>query len=330
MAGSTVDANADARRSADLELGPAVGSWMICSVGMMIFNKGAIGVFPLECTLTGLQMAFTVLAMLVFCFRSIHIGSARDVLRWSLVAPFFTGMLLTSILALKNAPMTLVIVFRSLSPVLALAIERFYPNPLAITPAMLWAIAVMIAGTGLYASTLERDSFVGIQWVLLNMVFAVGDRLLQRLMLAKDQHPVDISKTGVTLLNNALGMLPLLVMAGYKGEFSKVHGACASLDLAGWTMVAMSCVVGVGIGYTGIWAQSLISATSFLVLVNANKFVIIFLDAYVMKSNVLSTTQVFAAIITVLGGVLYGKARQDIEVQVALAGEKKPLVPQKV
>ncbi|CAE8686180.1 unnamed protein product [Polarella glacialis] len=215
MAGSTVDANADARRSADLELGPAVGSWMICSVGMMIFNKGAIGVFPLECTLTGLQMAFTVLAMLVFCFRSIHIGSARDVLRWSLVAPFFTGMLLTSILALKNAPMTLVIVFRSLSPVLALAIERFYPNPLAITPAMLWAIAVMIAGTGLYASTMERDSFVGIQWVLLNMVFAVGDRLLQRLMLAKDQHPVDISKTGVTLLNNALGMLPLLVMAGY-------------------------------------------------------------------------------------------------------------------
>jgi hypothetical protein len=73
--------------------------WVFCSVGMMVFNKLAIKALPLPCTLVALQMAFAALAMLVACWRSLHIGSARDVLRWSLVVPFFTGMLLTSILA---------------------------------------------------------------------------------------------------------------------------------------------------------------------------------------------------------------------------------------
>jgi len=82
----------------------AVGGWMVCSVGMMLFNKFAIKAFPVECTLVALQMGVTVLAMVLFCFRSIKIGSLYDVLRWTMVVPFFTGMLLSSILALKFAP----------------------------------------------------------------------------------------------------------------------------------------------------------------------------------------------------------------------------------
>jgi hypothetical protein len=155
-----------------------VGSWTVCSVGMMVFNKLAIGAFPEECTLTALQMLVTVVALLVFGWRSIHIGSAYDVLRWSMVAPFFSGMLLTSLLALKNAPMTLVIVFRCLSPLVSLAVEQFYPNPIKITPYSIFSIFVMLIGCAAYTTQLRRDSFAGIEWVMLNMIFAIGDRLL--------------------------------------------------------------------------------------------------------------------------------------------------------
>merc|ERR1719242_1721839 len=93
-----------------------VGSWMLCSVGMLLFNSKAVEAFRPACTLVGLQMIFTVVALLTCGWHSIHIGSKSDVMRWSLVTPFFMGMLLTSILALKNAPMTLVITFRALSP----------------------------------------------------------------------------------------------------------------------------------------------------------------------------------------------------------------------
>lgn len=240
-----------------------------------------------------------------------------------MVAPFFTGMLLTSMLALKNAPMSLVITFRSLSPLAGLFIESFYPQPLKIDKWMLLAIGVMMMGTYAYMSVLPMAAMTGIGWVLLNNVFAVGDRLLQRLMLAKDQQPVDISKTGVTLLNNLEGMLPLLVCAYWSGEFAEVPAALAAMNLHGWLWVVASCLVGVGISYTGIWAQSLITATSFLVLINANKFFIILFEVFFMRSKTLMPIQIAGAVVTILGGVLYGKARERLDMQEA---EAKPLL----
>ncbi|CAK0826099.1 unnamed protein product, partial [Prorocentrum cordatum] len=154
----------------------------------------------------------------------------------------------------------------------------------------------------------------------------VGDRLLQRLMLSKDQNPVDISKTGITLLNNLEGMLPLLVVMGIKNEFTEIPAAVAALTTSGIVWVVLSCMVGVAISYTGIWAQSLISATSFLVLVNANKFVIIFIEAFCLKTKSLAPIQVVGAIVTILGGVLYGKAREALEAE---SREKVPLVAKK-
>ena len=51
--------------------------------------------FGLLRRLTALQMAFTVL-VLVAAWPTLHVGSLHDALRWSLVAPCFAGMLLTS------------------------------------------------------------------------------------------------------------------------------------------------------------------------------------------------------------------------------------------
>lgn len=312
---------------AKMETIVGVSCWTFCSVGMMVCNKAAIGVFPEECTLTALQMLVSIVILLALCFRSIHIGSAYDVLCWSAVTPFFAGMLLTSMLALKHAPMTLSIVFRSLSPILALVIERFYPNPLRLSQNVIASLGVMIVGTMIYASQLGQESLIGIQWVLLNMVLAVIDRCLQRLMLAKDQHPVDISKSGVTLLNNALGLLPLVAAAYLTSEFKDVPGSIAGLTSTGWAWVIASCLVGCGISYTGIWAQSLISATSFLVLVNGNKFVIILLEGYVLHNKVLNHTQIIGACITVTGGIFYALARQALEAEAAKAKEDNESAP---
>jgi len=290
-----------------------VGSWMVCSIGMLVFNKLAVSAFPVECMLVAMQMGVSVILMLTCCWGSLHIGSIRDALRWSMVAPFYTGMLLTSILALKNAPMTLVITFRVLSPLVSLAIERFYPNPLRITPLMCFSIGLMLMGAIMYTFQMPKTDWTGVQWVLLNNFFAIGDRLLQRLMLAKDQNPVDISKTAIALLNNLEGLVPLLIVAWFKHEISETPAAINALTPSGWFYVISSCLVGTGISYTGIWAQSLISATSFLVLVNTNKFLIIFLEAFVLKHKVVTRLQALGALVTVCAGVLYGRARGAIE-----------------
>jgi len=292
-----------------------ITSWTICSVGMMVFNKLAIKAFPLECTLVTMQMLCTVVAMLIFQYRQIRIGSVRDVLRWSIVIPFFVGMLLTSILALKTAPMTLVVTLRVLSPLVSLGIERFYPNPLHVSPAMVVSIFGMFLGTSMYVSKMDKNNWNGIVWVFLNIIFAVGDRLFQRLMLAKDQYPVDVSIPGLTLLNNFLGVLPLSIAVWWTDELHKTPATVASMNALGAVWVVASCIVGVGISYCGIWAQSLISATSFMVLVNVNKFAIILLEVFVMRTKKTHPLQVAGAIIAILAGVAYGRAREAIQKQ---------------
>jgi len=294
-----------------------------CSVGMMLFNKMAIEAFPLECTLVVVQMAFSALAMLVFGWNSLHFGSLKDVLRWCMVVPFFTGMLLTSILALKNAPMSLSITLRAVSPLGAVLIERLYPDPLKITSGVVLSLVVTILGAALYCSSLELQSMVGVGWIILNTLIGMCDRLLCRLLLSKDQCPVDLSKTACTFISNACGVVPLTIAAYLKGEFSELPAALAHLTAMDHTCILLTCIIGLGISYCGIWAQSLISATSFLVMLNANKFFIIGIEAVGLHTKMLSRVQVIGASFTLLGAVLYGKARQAAEE----ANEKQPLLP---
>jgi len=311
-------------------------SFCFCSVGMLLFNKFAIVAFPYECTLVAAQMLFAAAALTIFTWKSLHIGSMHDLLRWSMVAPFFSGMLLTSILALKNAPMSLVVTLRCLSPLGALLLERFYPNPLAITWETILAIMVMFGGAAMYVSQVADGSHMaGIGWVFLNSVIAILERCLQRYMLSKDQNPVDISKTGVTLINNLFGAVPLAIAAYVTGELSHVHTAIGHLSQLDVFYLIMSCIIGLGISYTGVWAQSLISATSFLVMVNANKFIIIGIEAFVMHSKALNFIQACGACITILGACFYGQARQHVEtaakkLEEAQETETEPLLAKKV
>jgi len=312
------------RAAENMEILIATSAYCFSSVGMLLFNKLAIQHFPLECCLVWAQLFFSAACLTIFAFPYVHIGSARDLLRWCMVVPFYCGMLLTSILALKSAPMSLVIVLRNTSPFGTLVFERFYPEPLRISSQMLAAIVMMMAGALMYVWELPATNWEGVGWVLLNSAIAVVDRLLQRLLLSKDQCPVDISKTGITLINNVVGLLPIGLAIYLKGEYAALPGAVAVLSPTDKAYIAISCIIGLAISYTSIWAQTLISATSFLVMINANKFVIIAIEAFGMHTRALTLHQTVGASLTILGGVLYGKARQAIEQE---AEEKKFLLP---
>jgi len=313
-------------QSEHMQIVVASSCYCFASVGMLLFNKFAVQDFPLECVLVWMQLFFAATCLAVFAFPYIHVGSSRDLLRWCMVVPFYCGMLLTSILALKTAPMSLVIVLRNTSPLGTLMIERFYPEPLRISAGMLGSILLMMFGGLMYVSQLPHENWQGIGWVFLNSAIAVVDRLLQRLLLSKDQHPVDISKTGITLINNLVGLLPVGLAAYVKGEIAQFPGVWAKLSTADKLYIGMTCVIGLTISYTSIWAQSLISATSFLVMINANKFIIIGIEAFGMHSKALNSIQIVGASLTILGGVCYGKSRQAIEQEVE---ERKSLLPSK-
>merc|ERR1719277_1725740 len=99
-----------------------------------------------------LQLIVATFFFGVVCYPYLHFGSFRDVRRWSMVAPCFAGMLLTSALAMHQVSLTLIIVVRAFSPLLTAAVEAFFPNPPAFTVWTFLSILGVIVGSGLYAS----------------------------------------------------------------------------------------------------------------------------------------------------------------------------------
>ena len=103
------------------------------------------------------------------------------------------GMLLTSILALKTAPMSLVIVLRNTSPLGTLVIERFYPEPLRISSFMLGSIFLMIAGGVTWATCWEKiyENLMGycmnvhmrILYVIAYYIHAIQDVLMGNMLM---------------------------------------------------------------------------------------------------------------------------------------------------
>eukprot|EP00435_Cladocopium_sp_Y103_P031498 s1126_g8.t1 len=168
---------------------------------------------------------------------------------------------------------------------------------------------MMVLGALMYVSRLSGNHWQGVGWVFLNSAIAVGDRLLQRLLLSKDQKPVDISKSGITFINNAVGMIPVGMAAYWKGELQQLPVVFATLS--SWET----------------WLEyEVCQEACFLVMVNANKFLIIGIEAFGMHTKVLTLTQLLGATLSILGGVCYGRARQQMEDEV---DEQKTLLASK-
>merc|ERR1719284_2157564 len=88
-----------------------------------------------------------------------------------------------------------------------------------------------------------HNLIAGLPWIFANMLFAVADRLLQRMMLAKEQRPVDISLTGVTLISNFWGFVILIFFAWLKNEFAEISMVSSLSGLQIFFIVG-SCIVG--------------------------------------------------------------------------------------
>eukprot|EP00927_Polykrikos_kofoidii_P010516 TRINITY_DN1443_c0_g1_i8.p1 TRINITY_DN1443_c0_g1~~TRINITY_DN1443_c0_g1_i8.p1 ORF type:complete len:226 (-),score=39.61 TRINITY_DN1443_c0_g1_i8:35-682(-) len=213
------------------------------------------------------------------------------------------------------------------------------PNPTRVGLGSFGSILLMCAGASLYTWDLgnpngNKSSWHAIGWVGLNTMLACTERLLQRMMLSKDQMPVDVSKTAASLLNNLFGMFPLMIVAFLLGETSQIGETFGKLSASEWLWVGSSCLVGVGISFTAIWTQSVISATSMLILTNANKFVVMLLEIWVMPElHRVTPRQSVGAAIAIIATLLYAHFREkesSMEAQKTKAAtEQTALIAQK-
>merc|ERR1719271_2165857 len=118
---------------------------------------------------------------------------------------------------------------------------------------------------------------------LLNCMLIAVDRSLQSYLLKR--HDFSMSPSMCAFVNNVFGILPMLVLAMASDEIQHWTSAVNEASRTSWCWVLISGCCGCSLGYFAVLTQKFLSATTFLMLQNLNKIVIILLGVFVMHDQ---------------------------------------------
>ena len=158
----------------------AVVFFMICSSSMLLVNKVIMTIWDLPVTVTLIQLVFACIAIALFP-SSLRIGSRRDAWRWLRLVPLlFAIMLATSMLALRYSTTGSVVVTRNVAPFFALAVEALAKEKVQVDVWTVLALLYTLGGVVLYMLNDVQFSAIGLLFMVINMVSAVGERVVER------------------------------------------------------------------------------------------------------------------------------------------------------
>jgi hypothetical protein len=307
---------------------PAVFSvltYSACSSVMLVVNKLALTQLPFPTILTGAQLflcAIIVLTMSqlgIVSFQNVSFENSRPFLSYCSV---FTFGIYSNMQVLERSSLGLVIATRSCLPMFVCTIEVVVMGakpPSGTSMCSLLGVALL---TGVYIYVdhgLRVEDRMQLLWLsvwLSTLTYQVRcvrsarigllSNLQQQQMTygKKMTQTHQMSNWERVFLTNAIS-LPftcLLFMAGKERE--RLSQLNSVLDIGHLHWVFLSCIVGVGISFTGWKLRDEVSATAFTLVGVLNKILTIAINQAVFKDG--SLTGSVALVLAILAGLFYG------------------------
>jgi len=229
----------------------AIGSYSICSSTLLLANKMALHYVPFPCTVTLLQLLFSVLVIYILKYL---FNVEVDSFEWSKVKPYllyifaFTMCLYSNMNALKYSNVETVIVFRSCSPILVSMIEylfmgRLLPNlrsMASLVLILLFAILYCVSDSEFHLNGLFAYSWVLIYLVMITLEMTYGKKLTSSVRMGSVWGPV--------LYCNVLAVLPFVALGMMDEEFPKALQTLRAVPFSVIIILGFSCVTGTLIG----------------------------------------------------------------------------------
>jgi hypothetical protein len=255
--------------------------------------------------LAGVQMAFAAAALLLsFPSLGLTTGNVRELAHWLPVCVVFVAMLQTSLVGFQFASVSTVIVMRALQPLYGLILESCLGAATAVGKQAA-GCAVLLFGAGIYfrgASASDHTTRYGAEVLALNGILATLDRVYQKRLLSK----INLSAGALLLTSNLGGLILLIAVLPWHEELPS-FAARAALWTRGqsgdFMAVLLSCVAGLGIGYTGLRFQKLVTASTFLAAQTGLRAFLAVLDHFLLGTR-LSHVSMVGLAITLAGSVM--------------------------
>jgi drug/metabolite transporter (DMT)-like permease len=297
--------------------------YMVASLAMNVLNKRAAKEFEGTCLLVIIQMLVSVVVIVCMERDKLKMDKWADFVRW-LVVPFaFAGMLGTSIFAFKEASLTTILIIRNILPILSFGFEKaVFNQPESMCWKVVMSLAVTLVGSVLYGFADISATNLGKVLILVNCLFTIVDRLVQAHLL-RGNRDFSMSISMCMLINNSLGIVPMLVLSALKGETANWGHALTSADKNTWFLVVMSGLCGASLSYVGLRTQQLVSGTTVLVVQNCNKLLIISIGMGQFHENI-TPLSLLGCAVSLLGCFAYGYLRVPAEAKSDGRVKKEP------
>lgn len=301
-------------------------SFSVTSVSMHTLNKVCVSFTHAPSSVTVIQMLIALVCFMAVHYREVLRANRKQMLNWCFVPLVYAAMLNTSLLGYQYLTLTLVTLLRNCAPMLTMVIEQFTMPPEyrpKFTLPVVASLATMVVGAFLFSYSQTTFSFFGLSIIILNTLLAIFDRVLQRRLLVEECK--DLPLSACMVINNSLGMIPTLCLALVTQEFGVIRA-----NAMNWTdpgivlLLVMSGFMGLGIGIFGLMCQKAMSATSFQVLQNSSKVVVITIGIQLFGDKVDSPARIFGLLLSLVGSAVYGYAK-SLEMTPQKKAELEPL-----
>lgn len=291
-------------------------AYSLCSGSLVLVNKVLLHYLPFP----SLVVTFQLWSTLLFIICADVFGILKvDQVRWKFIKPYmaytasFSLGVYCNMKSLSISNVETIIVSRALAPLLvsvadAAFLGREWPSMRS------WgALGTIVLGAVGYACTdeqflsqgLSAYSWPSLYLFVISFEMAYGKKIVSGVDLKTLSGPV--------LYTNLLGWPPMLLFAKGGNEYDGLYQMLSSgVDnpLHNTTVVVLlfvGCVVGTGIGYSGWWCRSKVSATSYTIIGVMNKCLTVMANCLIWDQHA-SPTGIACLSLCLVGGVFYRQA----------------------
>jgi len=186
--------------------------------------------------------------------------------------------------ALSLSNVETVIVFRACSPLCVSVLDwLFLGRELPGMRSLMALVGVLCGAVGYVMSDSEfaMNGISAYTWVLMNLCGIVFEMTYGKGLISSITFESPV--WGSTLYTNALALLPMLLVALSTGETTKMENV--QISFAGIFWLAISCIIGVGISWSGWNCRAKVSATKYTLLGVICKFLSVLINVFLWDKH---------------------------------------------
>ena len=203
--------------------------------------------------------------------------------------------------SLKMSNVDVVIVFRAMTPLIVAICEYLFMGRAFPSVRSLGSLLCIVMGTTWYVYCDSDTSMVAYGWVTLYM-FLIALEMLWGKKIVGD---VKVNLTTSVFTTNLFAFFPMVFLGYLRDDYAEID--------ADWFtphaifLLVVSCAISAGIGYSGWWCRTVVTAAAFTLVGTVNKILTVVLNIAIWDKHAsfIGTLGLFACL---GGGSLYQQA----------------------